>query len=130
MKILVAYDGSQASTRALKLARDHATSMDASIDVLTSMVKATENNYEDVQRAEMGLEHTQTLLKGDGIDCDTHLLIRGVSPGEDLVQFAEESRIDEIFMGVCRRSKLGKFLMGSTAQYVVLHASCPVVTVK
>jgi nucleotide-binding universal stress UspA family protein len=33
-------------------------------------------------------------------------------------------------VGVKRRSKVGKLLMGSTAQYVVLQADCPVVTVK
>ncbi|MEE4599851.1 MAG: universal stress protein, partial [Desulfobacteraceae bacterium] len=27
-------------------------------------------------------------------------------------------------------SKVGKLLLGSTAQYVVLHAPCPVITIK
>jgi len=38
--------------------------------------------------------------------------------------------VDEIIVGVKRRSKVGKLLMGSTAQYVILQAPCPVVTVK
>jgi nucleotide-binding universal stress UspA family protein len=33
-------------------------------------------------------------------------------------------------VGVKRRSKVGKILMGSTAQFVVLQAPCPVVSVK
>jgi nucleotide-binding universal stress UspA family protein len=53
-----------------------------------------------------------------------------MTSGEDLVEFAEENKIDEIIVGVKRRSKVGKLLMGSTAQYVILNASCPVVTVK
>jgi nucleotide-binding universal stress UspA family protein len=130
MKILVGYDGTNSAKDALKLARDYAKSLDASIDVVTSMVKANENQYESVRQAEWGLEYTKALLTEKGIDCETHLLIRGVSPGEDLIQFAAENRVDEIFVGVRRRSKVGKVLMGSTAQHVILNASCPVVTVK
>jgi nucleotide-binding universal stress UspA family protein len=65
-----------------------------------------------------------------GLDCRTHLLIRGLAPGEDILEFAKESKVDEIIVGVKRRSKVGKLLMGSTAQYVILQAPCPVVTVK
>ncbi|MGW8186758.1 MAG: universal stress protein, partial [Desulfobacterales bacterium] len=57
-------------------------------------------------------------------------LVRGLSPGEDLVQFAKENRIDEIIIGVRRRSKVGKLVFGSTAQFVILNAPCPVVSVK
>jgi nucleotide-binding universal stress UspA family protein len=64
------------------------------------------------------------------IACKTHLLIRGVSPGEDLTEFAQENKIDEIIIGVRRRSKVGKLLMGSTAQFVILESNCPVVSVK
>jgi nucleotide-binding universal stress UspA family protein len=65
-----------------------------------------------------------------GIACKTHLLIRGMSPGEDLIEFAKENKSDAVFVGVKRRSKVGKLLMGSTAQYVILQAPCPVVCVK
>jgi len=130
MKILVGYDGSNAAKCALQLARDRAKAVDAEVLAVTSMVKANKNQIEDILQAERGLEYTKTLLEEEGIECDTHLLVRGFSPGEDLVQFAEENQIDEIFVGVRRRSKVGKFLIGSTAQYVVLHAPCPVVTVK
>jgi nucleotide-binding universal stress UspA family protein len=41
-----------------------------------------------------------------------------------------ENQIKEIVVGVKRRSKVGKLLMGSTAQYVILKADCPVITVK
>ena len=130
MKILVGYDGSNAAKCALQLARDRAKAVDAEVLAVTSMVKANKNQIEDILQAERGLEYTKTLLEEEGIECDTHLLVRGFSPGEDLVQFAEENQIDEIFIGARRRSKVGKFLIGSTAQYVVLHAPCPVVTVK
>jgi len=56
--------------------------------------------------------------------------VRGLQPGEDLVQYAEENQIDQIIIGVRQRSKVGKLLFGSTAQYVILEAPCPVVSVK
>jgi nucleotide-binding universal stress UspA family protein len=76
------------------------------------------------------LEYAKSLFEEDGIACNTHLLIRGLSAGEDLVEFANENQIDQIVVGVKRRSKVGKLLMGSTAQYVILQAECPVITVK
>jgi nucleotide-binding universal stress UspA family protein len=39
-------------------------------------------------------------------------------------------KIDLIFLGIVKKSKVGKLLFGSTAQYVILHAPCPVVTVQ
>jgi isoprenylcysteine carboxyl methyltransferase (ICMT) family protein YpbQ len=69
-------------------------------------------------------------LLEDNIHCETHLFVRGLSPGDDLVKFAEDNQINEIIVGVRRRSKVGKLLIGSTAQYVILNASCPVVTIK
>ena len=130
MKILVGYDESNSAKDALKLAKDHAMALDAKVDVVTSMVGAKNNQYDDVRQAELGLEYAKALLEEDSIDCETHLLIRGLSPGEDLVQFAEDNQINEIIVGVRRRSKVGKLLMGSTAQHVILNAPCPVVTIK
>ncbi len=64
------------------------------------------------------------------IPCKAILSVRGLQAGEDLVELADEHKADEIIIGVRRRSKVGKLIFGSTAQYVVLNASCPVVSVK
>jgi nucleotide-binding universal stress UspA family protein len=130
MKILVGYDGTNAAKEALNLAKMHAKSFGAAVDIVTSMEKGTENEREDIDQAERGLAWAKTLFDENDIACNTHLLIRGLTPGEDLVQFAEESKADEIMVGVKRRSKVGKLLMGSTAQFIILNASCPVVSVK
>ncbi len=130
MKILVGYDGSNSAREALQLALKHAKAFGAEVEVVTSMMKGSESQREEIQNAEGGLSYAEELLKEHGIDCSTHLLIRGLSPGEDIVRFAEEKKVDEIIMGVRRRSKVSKLLMGSTAQYVILKAPCPVVTVK
>ena len=130
MKILVGYDGSNSAKDALSLAKSHAKAFSASIEVVTSMQKGTESEREEIQQAERGLEYAKSLFEEADIACNTHLLIRGLTAGEDLVEFAKENKVGEIIVGVKRRSKVGKLLMGSTAQYVVLQAECPVVTVK
>jgi nucleotide-binding universal stress UspA family protein len=130
MKILVGYDGTNAAKEALNLAKVHAKSFGATVDVVTSMEKGTENQREEIEQAERGLEWAKSLFDESDVSCNTHLLIRGLTPGEDLVQFAKETEADEILIGVKRRSKVGKLLMGSTAQFVILKASCPVVAVK
>jgi nucleotide-binding universal stress UspA family protein len=130
MKILVGYDGTTSAKEALSLAKSHAKAFDGSVEVVTSMHKGTESDRKDIEQAERGLAYAKSLFDEDHIACGTHLLIRGLSPGEDLVEFANENKVDEIVVGVQRRSKVGKLLLGSTAQYVILQAPCPVVTVK
>jgi nucleotide-binding universal stress UspA family protein len=130
MRILVGYDGSKVASAAIKLARKHAMVFAAKVELVASMDSGTENNVQKIRATEKNLEYAQGLFKKDAIPCETHLLIRGLSPGEDLVQFAKENNIDQIIVGVRRRSKVGKILLGSTAQYVILNAPCPVLTVK
>jgi nucleotide-binding universal stress UspA family protein len=130
MKIMVCYDGSRSSREAIRLGREHAKSFNGSLILVTSMIKGTESEKEDIERAELDLEFEKKACVDDGVDCDTHLLIRGLSSGEDLVNFAEEEMVDEIIIGIKRRSKVEKIVFGSTAQYVILKAHCPVVTVK
>lgn len=130
MKILVGYDGTNAAKEALNQANSLAEVFGASVEVVTSLQKGSEAEQKSIEQAERGLEYAKSFFDKEGIDCNTHLLIRGLSAGEDLVEFANENQIDQIVVGVKRRSKVGKLLMGSTAQYVILHASCPVVTVK
>jgi nucleotide-binding universal stress UspA family protein len=130
MKILVGYDDSNVAKEALALAKKHAKTFGASVEIVTSMTKGTESEREDIEKAERSLEYVKGLFIEENISCNTHLLIRGLSPGEDIVEFAKENNVDEIIVGVKRRSKVGKILMGSTAQYVILKAHCPVVSVK
>lgn len=130
MKIMVCYDGSKSSREALRLGRDHAKAYNGSIIIVSSMTKGTESEKDDIERAELDLEFEKKACLDEGIECVTHLLIRGLSAGEDLVQFAEEEMADEIIIGIRRRSKVEKLVFGSTAQFVILKSHCPVVTVK
>jgi nucleotide-binding universal stress UspA family protein len=130
MRILVGYDGSNAANEAMDQAKKCAVAFKATVDVVTSMVKAAEGEQEAILQAERGLAYAQTVFDKENIECKTHLLVRGFSAGEDIVKFAEDNEIDWIVVGVKRRSKVGKILLGSTAQYIIIKAPCPVLSVK
>ena len=130
MKIMVGFDGSKASGAALELAAEHAQVFGAQIFLVQSMVGGPDVPTMDFANNERELEYHKNELKKKDIVCESLLSVRGMEPGEDLVQLAEEQQVDEIIMGVRRRSKVGKLVFGSTAQYVILNAPCPVVTVK
>ncbi len=85
MKILIGYDGSNVAKEALNLVKRRAKAFQATVDIVTSMIKGTESEREDIEQAERSLEYAKSLLAEENIACDTHLLIRGLSPGEDLV---------------------------------------------
>lgn len=130
MKILVGYEKSAVAEEALALAKKHAKAFDAKVYLLTSLTRSHELQLEDIQKSERELKNLRTQFTTEGIACETHAIVSAVSPGEDLVQFATDNEIDEIVIGVRRRSKVGKLLFGSNAHYIILQAACPVVAVK
>lgn len=130
MKIMVGYDGSSAAKNALNLAKMHAKAFQAKVYILTSMVKGSDKQVQEIRNTEHELEYIKSQFDEEKIPCEIHLLIRGLSPGDDLVQFAKDNDADEIIVGIAKKSKVGKFVFGSNAQYVILEAHCPVVTVK
>ena len=130
MKIMVCFDGSNVAKDALDLAKKRAKALDAEMYLLTSMVGGPEVAIDEFEKAEKRLKKAKSSVRADGIPCESLLSVRGLDAGEELVRFAKEEKIDEIYIGVRRRSKVGKFIFGSTAQYVILEAPCPVMTIK
>lgn len=130
MRIVVGYDGSDAAKEALNVAKKHARAFDGMIYVITSLVGGTEESAEEIIKARSELKNVVKAIQNEGIACEEHLLIRGMQPGADLVRFAEDHQADEIIIGIVKKSKVEKFLLGSNAQYVILHSPCMVVAVK
>ena len=130
MKILVGFDGSNVAKEALSLAEKHANSFNGAIILVHSMAGGPEIPRKDFEIAENNLEYEKNRLLDSKIACESILSVRGLEAGEDLVQLADEKKVDEIIIGVRRRSKVGKLIFGSTAQFVILNAPCPVVSVK
>ena len=130
MKILVGYNGSEEAESALNLAHKYADTFDADIFIIQAIQQGPTIEKIDIEKAEGELEYLRTPFNVDGIPCETEVLVNYLDAGENLVQFAKENQIDVIFVGVQKKSKVGKLVFGSTAQYVILEANCPVMTVK
>jgi nucleotide-binding universal stress UspA family protein len=130
MKILVGYDRTAEARRALELAIKHAKGFGGKVIVLTSRSTGTDEELPDIERDEEHLEKAKKLLDEAGVEGETHLMIRGETPAEDLIDFAEDNEVDEIIVGIAKKSRVGKLIFGSNAQYVILHAPCPVVTIQ
>ncbi len=131
MKLMVCYDGSEEAKEALKMAQLHASVWNAKLAVVNTIVRIEPLKHAQVQKMEEKLEkEVKDLIASDDLSYETLLLLTDLTPGEQLVKFAEEDEIDQIFLGIIKKSKVGKLLFGSTAQYVILHAPCPVVTVQ
>ncbi len=130
MKILIGYDGSRESRHALEIAKQQAKVFSAEVYVFTAVEGGKHAVREVYEKAEADLLSAKNALSAEGIRCEAKLSAQGLEPGEDLVQFARDQRIDMIIIGISKRSKVGKFIFGSNAQMVILEAPCPVLTVK
>lgn len=80
--------------------------------------------------AERELDAVRTLLDESGVAYEVRQLGGGFEPAEDLLSIAESSGADLIVIGLRRRSPVGKLILGSNAQRILLDAPCPVLAVK
>lgn len=58
------------------------------------------------------------------------MLVRGFDPGLEIVRTADDEAADVIVMSTHGRTGVSHLVIGSTAEKVVRHANCPVLTVK
>lgn len=69
-------------------------------------------------------------LEKEGVE---HLVlqpVRGHDAANEVLEAAEKYGADLIVIGLRKRTPVGKLIMGSTAQQILLEASCPVLAVK
>ena len=131
MKFLVCYDETNEAKKALKVAREHAKIWKAELEVVYTITRVEPLKHSKVKKIEEKMEgEVKQILTEDDPPYEVQLLLTDLTSGEQLVKFAEDQKMDQIFIGIVKKSKVEKLLFGSTAQYVILHAPCPVVTVQ
>ncbi|MGP9489194.1 universal stress protein [Glutamicibacter sp. 287] len=55
---------------------------------------------------------------------------QGRDAADEVLRVAEAQRAQLIVIGLRKRTTVGKFIMGSTAQRILMQAGCPVLSVK
>jgi nucleotide-binding universal stress UspA family protein len=79
---------------------------------------------------ESELSDVRSQLEAAGVQHEIRELVRGADPAEDLLKVAEEVTAELLIIGLRRRSPVGKLILGSNAQRILLDAPCPVLAVK
>lgn len=85
---------------------------------------------EKASKADTQMEAVRAKLASSGVEFDVRQLVRGFEPAEDLIGIAESTGAELIVIGLRRRTPVGKLILGSNAQRILLDAHCPVLAVK
>lgn len=125
MTIVVGYLATPEGAAALDAAVAEAGRRAARIVVVVSQRRG-----DDVQELEANLEHVRDRLDEAGLGYEVRQMERGRDVADDLIDAAEETGAELIVIGLRRRSPVGKLILGSNAQRILLDAPTPVLAVK
>jgi nucleotide-binding universal stress UspA family protein len=120
---LIGTDSVATSETLVPYMRERATEADT-LYAVNSLYGGDQTSDDDIVAGENALGVLE-----EEIGAERHQLIRGNSPQEDMLQFARDHDVDELVIGIRKRSPTGKMLFGSTAQDLLLDTDRPVVTV-
>ncbi|MCE1178139.1 MAG: universal stress protein [Micrococcales bacterium] len=76
------------------------------------------------------LEIIRRDLEEAGLDFEVRVVDHGSDPAEELLEVARAEHVSVIVIGMRHRSPVGKLLLGSSAQRILLDAPCQVLAVK
>jgi nucleotide-binding universal stress UspA family protein len=137
MRILVAYDGSQASRNALdwavRLATENTDSRVRVIGVAATLeatvpIPDAVDPASTVERRRHDLAEAASALEAAGVRADTALRVG--NPAEEIIQAGDEGNFDLIVLGSTGAGRAVRWLLGSVSDRVVRHANRPVMVVR
>lgn len=133
-RIVVGYDGSEESKRALERATSLGRS-GASVTIVAAVEVGSHGprnmgalNDDELRAEREVLDAARTNLKAEGLE--VHTVEGEGSPHEVLIEAAKEVDADLIIVGTRGRGGVKRALMGSTSTKVVQHAPCDVLVVR
>ena len=135
--LLVPYDGSESSKKALSRAADLSRTDKAEVSVLYVIPRyeemvdffKTEAISRSLYREAEKITDEAKKLAAD-LDLPIKTIVQEGHAGDRIVESAEKHKIDLIVMGTHGWRGMSKALMGSTAERILAHANCPVLIVK
>ena len=146
-KILVTIDGSESSKKATEYAIRLAKKYDAQLIILYVLYSelgfaysnllgvTTPKAIQDVLETQKNevqkwFDEVKNKLKTSNISVTDKIIISASSIVGEIVAFADKEKIDLIILGTRGRTGFKKLLLGSVAEGVVTHSSCPVMVVR
>lgn len=129
MTILVGYTPSPEGMAAVDFGIEQARAFDEALLVLNAGIGEA-HEEKGIATAE-DLRELGDMLQAAGIRQELKQFLRGNDPVEEILALAEATpEVRMIVIGSRERSLVGKLIMGSTAQRIILGAEVPVVSVK
>ena len=99
---------------------------------LASFVKVgtSEDEPTRLKKMEGELERHAADLRAEGYDVTHEVGLIAVAAAGELLRLANDRDADLVVIGLAKRTRVGKALMGSDAQRVMLGAECPVLVTR
>ena len=128
MTILVAYVPRPEGQAALEKGIEIATQNKERLFVVNA---SPGGNSDEPWRANApDIERVEKLLAKSGLDATFKQFVRGNTTVEEIEERVGVHQVSMVIIGLRRRSTVGKLLLGSVAQDILLTISCPVLAVK
>lgn len=132
MKILLAYDGTDASRRAMHLTTDLAGALDASIDVISVVPlhpgRVPIDPWDDVTVHDAQLAAARAYLISKGFQPRT--MMRAGDPASTIERAADDGDYDLVVVGSRGHGTIDRMLQGSVSEHVATHATTPVLVAR
>lgn len=128
MTILVAYvprpEGDAALEKGIEIAKRR--------DEHLLVVNASPGGLQEDPSAVNGdtAEHIQKRLKDSGLNAEFKQFVRGNNAVDEIEALVDSMKVSVLVIGLRKRSAVGKLIMGSVAQQLLLSVPCPVLAVK
>lgn len=99
---------------------------------LVSLVQVGKNDDERdrLREVEINVEQLAEKLRGDGFQVGTTVQVSAIGLGAEIARIAERQDADLLVIGLGKRSRVQKALLGGDAQSVLLGAHCPVLSTR
>ena len=130
MSIVVGFVPTREGRAALRVAADECELRRTALVVVNSSHGGRSFDAADIDSFEADLAGVRSRLEAAGLVVESRTLGRGNEAAEDLIAVADEEKADCVVIGLRRRSPVGKLILGSNAQRILLDAGCPVLAVK
>ncbi len=130
MTVAVAHQDSTTARLALAHAVQEATFRGTDLAVLHVVDSALDADREEAYRLGVSDEIERAVGKDADVSWKLHLKTGSGDVGDVIVSLVDRLGVDLLVLGARRRSPVGKALLGSVAQTIILEANVPVLVVK